>query len=50
MFGNAGIAAVALCIDKINKLLICFEKDEQLSIDGVIVLRNSIQNRLSTVS
>ena len=49
--GDHGFAAVASCIDKIDWLWIgvenSFEEDKELSIDGVIVLCNAIQNRSS---
>ena len=52
--GDDGFAAVASCIDKIDRLVIGsyskFKEDKELSIDGVIVLCNAIQNRSSPVS
>ena len=48
--GDAGFAAVASCLNKINKLWIGSENDKQLSIDGVIPLCKAIQNRSSQVS
>ena len=48
--GDAGFVAVASCIDKIGQLWIGSCNDEQLSIDGVIALRNAIQNGSFRVS
>ena len=63
--GDKGFAAVASCIDKIDELDIGYKSffdnkidgfdigyynDRELSIDGVIVLCNAIQNQSSFVS
>ena len=48
--GDAGFAAVASCLNKIDQLWIGSDDDEQLSIDGVIALCKAIQNRSSQVS
>ena len=66
MIGDDGFAAVASCIDKIDRLeigsyipvilsrprfLVASSTEHiELSIDGVIVLCNAIQNRSSPVS